>query len=152
MVMYILYTVLYCMYLPYTLHLLRPWACELNTHSHKSYTVYTVKMKKREVVVSLQPFTLYFSMKIIAVLLIILVYSHTSAITGGNGVCGSKRAPGLKKAEDDYKTAKQLYYEALQLVNAAEKADEAAQLEWELQIEQDIEESRNEIDTTISSG
>jgi hypothetical protein len=92
------------------------------------------------------------NMRIIAALLIILFYSPTGSAKTGNRVRGSSRAPGLEKAEDNYKTAKQLYYEALQLLDEAEKAEEEAQ-EGELaQIEAEIEGLGNEIDATISSG
>jgi hypothetical protein len=91
------------------------------------------------------------NMRIIAALLIILAYSPTGSAKTGTHVRGSIRAPGLEKAEHNYKTAKQLYYEALQLVDEAEKAEEAQEGEL-AQIEAEIEELGNEIDATISSG
>ena len=90
-------------------------------------------------------------MRIIAALLIILFYSPTGSAKTGNRVRGSSRAPGLEKAEDNYKTAKQLYYEALQLLDEAEQAEEEAQ-EGELaQIEAEIEELEKEIDDSSFS-
>ena len=90
-------------------------------------------------------------MKVVAALVIVLVYSPKVSAMTGNSVRGSSRAPGLEKAEENYETAKQLYYEALQLLDEAEQAEEEAQEEDLLQIEAGIKDLQNEIDAADST-